>query len=66
MSSLGSNLILPTVIRLLTPMSSWVIRDVISVPGATSGTLSVAEFIPGTTRPPTTQPNEAELPGQTA
>src|SRR4029077_10162501 len=64
-SSLGSNLNRPAVMRLLIARSSWLIRAVCSVPGATRGTLNDAEFIPGTTRAPTTHPLLAEFPGQT-
>ena len=53
--------------RLASEKSTWVSRGVCSVPGCTSGTLSdAASSVPGTTLPPTTQPCDAELPGQTA
>src|SRR4051794_31679651 len=67
MSSFGSILTLPNFSRLLIERSSWLTRGVSSVPGASSGTVNVPELIPaGTTRAPTTQPCDAELPGQTA
>src|SRR6185295_17066968 len=46
--------------------SSWLMRSPYSVIGATSGTDSDATVIPGSTNAPTTQPAEAELPGQLA
>src|ERR1700733_2574073 len=66
MSSFGSIFRLPNVSRLLNDRSSWLTRGVNNVPGALSGTVNDPELMPaGTTRAPTTQPSDAELPGQT-
>src|ERR1051326_3216621 len=65
MSSFGSIFSPLIVTCLLIARSNWLTRGVFSTPGATSGTLNVAEFIPGTTRPPTTQPCDADAAGQT-
>src|SRR5476649_2405629 len=66
MSIFGSIFRLPTEMRLLNDRSSWLTRGVNSVPGASSGTVKVPELLTpdGITLAPTTQPCEAELPGQ--
>src|SRR5437016_2489198 len=62
MSSFGSIRSVPTLNRLETERSTWLVLGVSSVLGGRSGAVSV-DSAPGAMSPPTTQPCAAELPG---